>query len=73
MGQGILVNMRVCTGLYLPETGSGLHIAGVGDTEWQALEVKKDASGGITGIKIGDAESLESCIGSGYDRFGKDE
>ena len=72
MRQGILGNIWVCQGPYLPESGTSLHISGRGNIEWQPPERKKDFIRQIGGINNGDVGDLRSCLGSGDDRFGYD-
>ena len=62
MVQVILGNIRVFMGLSLPEPGTGLQLASVGDTEWQAPARKSYSRGRIGGIKTGYLGSLESFI-----------
>ena len=70
MGQGIIGNMRVCTGPSLPEPGAGLKIAVEWDAEWQDLAIKTHTRVWIGGINTGYAGSLEILQGRGYGRFG---
>ena len=51
-------------GPYLSEPGTGLHIAGKSDTEWQALVGKTVDSGRRGGINIEETGSLNSWLGS---------
>ena len=57
---GILGNMWLCPGPYIPELGASLQLAGAGATEWQAMSNKKYDHGQSRGIKTVDAGSLES-------------
>ena len=68
----ILGNMQVCTGLYIPEIGAGLQLAGAGDMEWQDPLSKTYASRQSGGINIVDAGSLKIWIGIRDGVFGED-
>ena len=68
----ILGNMQVCTGLYIPEIGAGLQLAGAGDMEWQDPLSKTYASRQSGGINIVDAGSLKIWIGIRDGGFGED-
>ena len=65
MGKGIPVNMQVFPDPYLPEPGVGLNLTGVGDTEWQAPERRRDSSGRSGGINTGNTGSFKIWMGSG--------
>ena len=71
MGQGIIFNMRVYPGKYLPEPYSGLQLTGVGAMEWKYPASKTYVRGQSGGVKYGDTGSLNNSIGSGYVRFGE--
>ena len=72
MGQGILDNMRVCTGQSIPEPGAGIQITDAGTTEWKSPENKKDSSGRTRSIKIRYAGRLNIWLGSGDGGFKED-
>ena len=72
MGQGILRNMGVYPGTYIPEPGAVFQIYDTGATERQAPEGKKDTIGQRGGIKTGDAGSLRILIGTRDGGFGED-
>ena len=58
MGQGIIVNMRVCPGPSLPEPGEYLQLAGAGATKWQDPTTKTYTIGQSRCIEAGDEGSL---------------
>ena len=73
MVQGILSNMRVCPGPYIPEPGTCLRLAGAGAIEFKSPMSKIHDSRQIIRLKTGDMGSLESCIGrgdSGLEEYG---
>ena len=72
MGQRILGNMWVCTGLSLPEPGALLHLDGARSMDWQYPMSNTYARGWSGGIKNGDVGSLEIWLGSVERIIGED-